>query len=90
MAGDGHPFLMNMGFEIDIISLVGEDMKVKITLKRFKTKYIDDMIRVFCLSVQRTCIDDYSKEQIDAWILGVDKTKWIATFNAHYSLVAFK
>lgn len=90
MAGEGHPFLMNMGFEIDIILLVGEDMKVKITLKRFKTKYIDDMIRLFRLSVQKTCIDDYSKEQIDTWILGVDKTKWIATFNAHYSLVALK
>ena len=81
---------MNKGIEIDIILLVGNGMKAKVTLKRFKKKYIDDMIRIFRLSVQKTCIGDYSKEQIEAWIFGVDKTKWIATFNVHYSLVAFK
>lgn len=79
---------MNMGFEIDIILLVGDDMKTKISLKRFKTKYIDDMIRLFRLSVQRTCIDGYSKEQIKAWVSGVDRNQWVTMFSSNYSLVA--
>lgn len=90
MVGDNHPFLMNDGIEIDIILLVGDDMKAKISLKRFKTRYIKEIVRIFRLSIKKTCIDDYSNEQIDAWISGVNKDRWISTFNANYSLVALK
>ena len=64
-------------------------MKGKITLKRFVRGYIDDLIRIFELSIKKTCDKDYSEEQIAAWLSGADKYKWIPMFESHYSLVAF-
>lgn len=65
-------------------------MKTKIGLRTFNDKFIDALIRIFVASVKRTCSKDYSNEQIEAWLSGADRAKWIATFNSHYSLIAFK
>lgn len=64
-------------------------MKGKITLKRFARGYIDDLIRIFELSIKKTCNKDYSEEQIAAWLSGADRDKWVSMFESHYSLVAF-
>ena len=64
-------------------------MKGKITIKRFARGYIDDLIRIFELSIKKTCDKDYTEGQIAAWLSGADKDKWIPMFESHYSLVAF-
>lgn len=74
---------------INLISLAGDLMKGKITLKRFARGYIDDLIRIFELSIKKTCDKDYTEGQISAWLSGADKYKWIPMFESHYSLVAF-
>ena len=64
-------------------------MKGEINLKRFARGYIDDLIRIFELSIKKTCDKDYTEGQIAAWLSGADKYKWIPMFESHYSLVAF-
>ena len=65
-------------------------VKSKIALRTFKDKYIDSLIRIFASSIKMTCAKDYSNEQIDAWLSGADKARWILVLNSHYSLIAFK
>ena len=65
-------------------------MKSKIALRTFKDKYIDSLIRIFASSIKMTCAKDYSNEQIDAWLSGADKARWILVLNSHYALIAFK
>ena len=65
-------------------------MKAQIKLRAFRSRCVEDLIHIFTLSIKSTCAKDYSKEQIEAWLSGVDKTKWRAMFKDHYSMIALK
>lgn len=59
-----------------------------ISLILFDKKYIDDLINIFNLSIKITCKKDYNEKQIEAWLKGANKEKWIKIFESHYSLIA--
>lgn len=65
-------------------------MKTKIIIRTFNEKYIDDLINIFILSIKNTCNNDYSNEQIEAWLSSINKANWIVMFKNNYTLIAFK
>lgn len=61
----------------------------KITIRLAKPNDLKEIQRIFVDTISTICKDDYSPEQIDAWISSVKNTqKWIDKLDSQYFLIA--
>lgn len=58
------------------------------TIRKYQSGDLPKIIKLFCETVQNVNSNDYSSEQIAAWISGVDIKKWNCSLLAHTALVA--
>lgn len=63
-------------------------MEDGICITKYETQFLDDIVKTFLLSIQRTCNVDYNSKQIDAWTSNINKIKWDEMFSNHYTLLA--
>lgn len=64
-------------------------MTANIKLREALHSELDDMLSIFEETVRTTCKDDYSKEEIRAWVAAADKVeKWKQKLNHEYLIVA--
>ncbi len=63
-------------------------MESKIEIRLYKSSDIDEVIQLFKDSIESACINDYSKQEINAWKNAFDKDKLQNRFLNSYSIVA--
>ena len=63
-------------------------MKNKIKIRLYKSNDIDEVIQMFKDSISGACKNDYSAQEIEAWINALDKDKLQDRFLTSYSIVA--
>ncbi len=62
--------------------------KRKISLRRYNSADLDELVSLFCGSVRNVCRNDYTPEQLDAWADAPDFSEWDKDFSEKYTLVA--
>lgn len=76
-------------FKVRSIIYRSQHMTSDITLREARQTDLDDMLSIFEETVRTTCKDDYSKEEIRAWIASAEKVEeWRQKLDNEYFLVA--
>ena len=63
-------------------------MDENIQIVQYNSSYINDIYLLFVNSIKKTCNKDYTKDQINAWISGVNISSLNHMLNNHYTLIA--
>lgn len=63
-------------------------MKSRIEIRLYKSSDIDEVIQMFKDSISSACKNDYSAQEIEAWINALDRDKLQDRFLGSYSIAA--
>ena len=62
--------------------------RLKITLARYKSSDLSELVTLFCDTVKNVCKNDYTPAQLDAWAGAPDFSAWEREFSEKYTIVA--